>query len=180
MFPYYVALDGFDLKMGVAGDAPDEPGCVQDAACAEDVSVRQAHDPVALPGQNIHRVGYDDDRPVAVIWFDLIGDVPDDVDVVGDHVETGLSYPPVSSCGDDDEVALLAVFVSARPDFRDAHIRDPVLDIERFTDGLLLIDVDQDDLPGEIGDGKRIGNRGADIAGAYDHYPAMGYFRCDR
>ena len=118
--------------------------------------------------QHIDRVGDDD---IDCIWRgggDLRGNVLDDVDIGLRQFQTALSGLAGKTRGDDDDIGAGGSVIIAGTNDRRGTERRALIDIHGLAKGLLLVDVDQDDLGCDTLDHQVVCDRGAYASRADD------------
>lgn len=97
-------------------------------------------------GQNVDRVCHDDIDGIGSVFCNLGSDLLDDVGVDLGKLKTGLACLTGNARGDDNNVGTLCVGVGSGVDIGGIAICGTLADIHCFTEGLLFVDVDEDDL----------------------------------
>ncbi len=126
--------------------------------------------------QHIHRIGDDDDDGAPVVGDDAGEDLLHDGRVAARQVEARLARLPSSPGRQHDDVGIRDAFVPFGADLDVVQVGRAVGQVERLTQRLLAVDVDQADPRGHIAQEERIGQRRPDVAGADDgdlHVPSV-------
>ena len=144
----------------VLRDAGAQARGVQDRARADDLLLRQAGDLGEDIRQDVDRVGHDDVDRVGRVLDDLRDDGLGDVDIDLRQLQAGLSGLARDAGGQDDDVGILRVLVSARVDRDGGTEGNALADVQRLAHGLRFIDVDHDDLRGDAVDRHGVGDGG--------------------
>ena len=139
---------------------------VEDGAGADDVALGNAGNFVEHIRQHVDRVRYDNIDGVRRGSCDLRGNVLDDVDVGLRQLQPALSGLAGKTRGNNDNVGAGGRVIVAGADDRRRTERRALIDIHGLAKGLLLIDVDQDDLRCGALDHQVVRNRGADASRA--------------
>ena len=119
---------------------------VEHGAGTDDVALGQAGHLDGGVGQNIDRVGDDEQDAVEAGLLNLGDNGLKDVDVLVDQVQAGLTGLLGSASGDDDHGGVGDIGIIAGVDLHRLGKRHAVRDIQGLTLGAVLVHVDEDHL----------------------------------
>ena len=120
-------------------------------------------------GQNVNGIRDHDVGCIGADSRDAGGDQLQDVDIGLGQFKTGLVGLTGETGGDDNDVASLCVLIIAGIDVhRVIHEGSSVIDVERFTESLFLVDIDKDDFGSDTLECKGVGGCCTDAACADD------------
>ena len=81
MFTNLVGVDGLRIDIEVAGDAGAEAGGIKNGTGADNLFGGEAGEFVSIIGQDIHRIGDDEENTIKARSHDLFNHALEDVDV---------------------------------------------------------------------------------------------------
>ena len=119
---------------------------VEHGTGADDMALGQAGHLDGGIGQNIDRVGDDEQNAVEARLLNLGDNGLKDVDVLVDQVQAGLTGLLGSASGDDDHGGVGDIGIIAGVDLHRLGKRHAVRDIQSLTLGAVLVHVDEDHL----------------------------------
>ena len=137
MFADLIGMDGFWIDVEIAGDAGAEAGGVEDGAGADDFLSGEAGEFVSIVSKYVHRIGDNKEKPIKTGSHDLLDHALKNVDVFGKELHAGLAGFLGGAGSDDDDIAIVSVFVGAIADFDVAGgDSESVTKIHSFTFGI--------------------------------------------
>ena len=167
-----ICVNIFLADIVVLRKAGAKTGGVEQCARAEHAVLGNTRNLGENIGQNVDRVCHDDINCVGSVFCDLGSDLLDDVGVDLGKLKTGLTCLTGYARGDNYNVGALCVGVGSGVDIGGVAICGALTDIHCLTEGLLFVDVDEDDLCRRTRNRKSVGDGCADMAGADNCYLA--------
>ena len=143
-----------------------EAAGVKNRAGADDLVLGKPGNFVEHVGQHVHGIRNEDIDGLRRDTHNLRGDVLEDVDVHLRKLQPGLAGLSRKAGGDDHDVGVCRRLIVARTDDGGRTERRALIDVQRLTERLLLVDVDQHDLGSRTLNHQVVGNGRADAARA--------------
>ena len=123
-----------------------EPGGVQNGAGANDPLLGEAGEFPGGIGEHVHRVGHNEQDAAEMAGGELVHNLFQDGDVLGDELQPGLAGLLVHPCGDDRQGAAGGVVIGSGGDFHGGPIGHSVAEVHGLPLGLGRIGVQQDQM----------------------------------
>ena len=141
-----IGLDIARVNLDVGTKHLLQTASVEHGAGADDMALGQAGHLDGGIGQNINRVGDDEQNAVEARLLNLGDNGLKDVDVLVNQIQAGLTGLLGSASGDDDHGGVGDIGIIAGVDLHRLGKRHAVRDIQGFTLGAVLVHVDEDHL----------------------------------
>ena len=167
-----MGVDVFGTDSEILGQLGLKTHRIQHRAGTDDVFRGDAGELVECVGHDIHRIGDDDIDGIGGVFHNVGGDLPEDIHVGLGKLQPGLAGLAGQTGGDDHDGVAHGVLIMTGPDHGGGCEAGSLIDVHRLPEGLLLIDIDQQNFRGNAHGYQVVGNGGADAACADD-----GYFR---
>ena len=146
MLTHDIGLDIARINLDVGAEHLLQAASVEHGAGTDDVALGQAGHLDGGVGQNIDRVGDDEQNAVEAGLLNLGDNGLKDVDVLVDQVQAGLTGLLGSASGDDDHGGVGDIGIIAGVDLHRLGKRHAVRDIQGLALGAVLVHVDEDHL----------------------------------
>ena len=144
MLAHDVGLDIARVDLDVGAEHLLQTAGVEHGAGADDVALGQTGHLDGGVGQNVDRVGDDEQNAVEARLLNLGNNGLEDADVLVDQVQAGLTGLLGSASGDDDHGGVGDIGIIAGVDLHRLGKRHAVRDIQSLTLGAVLVHVDED------------------------------------
>lgn len=141
-----VGLNVARVNLDVSAEHLLQTAGVEHGTGADDMALGQAGHLDGGIGQNINRVGDDEQNAVEAGLLNLGDNGLKDVDVLVDQVQAGLAGLLGSTSGDDDHSGIGDIGIIASVDLHRLGKRHAVRDIQGLALGAVLVHVDEDHL----------------------------------
>ena len=146
MLAHDIGLDIARVNLNVSAEHLLQTAGVEHGAGTDDVALGQAGHLDSGVGQNINRVGDDEQNAVEARLLNLGNNGLKDVDVLVNQVQAGLTGLLGSTGGDDDHGGVGDIGIIASVDLHRLGKRHAVRDIQGLALGAVLVHVDEDHL----------------------------------
>ena len=153
-----VGMDVLGADVELPGQLRLQPGRIQHRAGADDPLRGNAGDLVEHIGHHVHRVGDHDVNGLRGVFYNVGGDLLEDVHIGLGQLQPGLPGLPGHAGGDDDNGGTHRILIPPRTDHRRGCKAGALVNIHGLSEGLLLVDVDKQNFRGNIHGHQVIGN----------------------